>query len=50
MPSWDIAERARVVTVFDYQIEVGKSNSVLLPKNVRNYLRWTLPTGFMDFI
>jgi hypothetical protein len=40
MPSWDIVERARVVTpVFDYQIEADKNNSVLLPKDVRKYLK-----------
>jgi hypothetical protein len=39
MPSWDIVERAGMVTVFDYQIEVAKNNSMLLPKNVREYLK-----------
>jgi hypothetical protein len=39
MPSWDVVERARTVTVFDYQIEVGKNNSMLLPKDVRKYLK-----------
>jgi hypothetical protein len=39
MPSWDIVGRARMVTVFDYRIEVGKSNSMLLPKNVRKYFK-----------
>jgi hypothetical protein len=39
MPSWDIVERARMVTVFDYRIEADKSNSMLLPKNVRKYFK-----------
>jgi hypothetical protein len=39
MPSWDIVERARMATVSDYQIEVAKNNSMLLPKNVRKYLK-----------
>jgi hypothetical protein len=39
MPSWDIVERARMATVFDYRIEVGKSNSMLLPKDVRKYFK-----------
>jgi hypothetical protein len=39
MPSWDIVERARMVTVFEYQIEADKNNSMLLPKDVRKYLK-----------
>jgi hypothetical protein len=39
MPSWDIVERAGMVTVYEYQIEVDKNNSMLLPKDVRKYLK-----------
>jgi hypothetical protein len=39
MPSWDIVERARMATVFDCQIQQGKGNSVLLPKDVRKFLK-----------
>ena len=39
MPSWDIVDRARMVTVFDYRLEGGKSNSMMLPKDVRKYLK-----------
>jgi hypothetical protein len=39
MPSWDIVERARMVAVFDYQIEADKGNSVLPPKDVRKFLK-----------
>jgi hypothetical protein len=39
MPSWDIVDRARMVTVFDYRIEVGKRNSMLLPNDVRKYFK-----------
>jgi hypothetical protein len=39
MPSWDIVERAGMATDYEYQIEVDKNNSMLLPKDVRKYLK-----------
>ena len=39
MPAWDIVDRAKMVTVFDYQLQGGKSNSMMLPKNVRKYFK-----------
>jgi hypothetical protein len=50
MPSWDIVERARMVAVFAYQIQADKDNSMLLPKDVRGFLKLTPPTGFPIFI
>jgi hypothetical protein len=39
MPSWDIVDRARMVAVFDYRIQVDKDNSMMLPNGVKKYLK-----------
>jgi hypothetical protein len=39
MPSWDIVERARMTTVFYYQIQPNKGNSTVLPNGVKKYLK-----------
>jgi hypothetical protein len=39
MPSWDIVERAKMVAIFDYQIQADKDNSMVLPNGVKKYLK-----------